>query len=71
MSKLLAVSPLGFTTPHKDMVGAYAISEVTDRAMVSVTARKNCGAAVTTILTKKNGISFEDNRVIIMYLNTL
>ena len=50
--KLHAVSPLGFTTPHKDMVGAYAISEVTDRAMVSVTARKNCGAAVTTILTK-------------------
>ena len=50
--KLHALSPLGFTTPHKDMVGTYAISEVTDRAMVSVTARKNCGAAVTTILTK-------------------
>ena len=52
MPKLHAVSPLGFTTPHKDMVGVYAISEVTDRAMVSVTARKNCCAAVTTILTK-------------------
>ena len=50
--KLHALSPLGFTTPRRDMVGTYAISEVTDRAMVSVTARKNCGAAVTTILTK-------------------
>ena len=49
--KLHAVSPLGFTTPHKDMVGAYTISEVTDRAMVSVTARKNCGSAVEAILT--------------------
>ena len=52
MPKLHALSPLGFATPHKDMVGAYAISEVTDRAMVSVTARKDCGAAVKTILTK-------------------
>ena len=50
--KLHAVSPLGFTTPHKHMVGAYAISEVTDRAMASVTARKDCGAAVKNILTK-------------------
>ena len=52
MSKLLAVSPLGFTTPHKDIVGAYTISEVTDQAMASVTARKDCGAAVKTMLTK-------------------
>ena len=52
MPKLHAVSPLGFTTPHKDAVGAYTISEVTDRAMASVTARKNCGAAVTTILSE-------------------
>ena len=50
--KLHAVSPLGYTTPLKDTVGAYAISEVTDRAMASVTARKDCGAAVKTILTK-------------------
>ena len=52
MPKLYAVSPLGFTTPHKDIVGAYTISEVTDRAMASVTARKDCGAAVKTMLTK-------------------
>ena len=52
MSKLLAVSPLGFTTPHTETVGAYSISEVTDRAMASVTARKDCGAAVKTILKK-------------------
>lgn len=52
MSKLHAVSPLGFTTPHTDTVGAYSISEVTDRAMASVTARKDCGAAVKTILKK-------------------
>jgi sarcosine oxidase subunit gamma len=50
--KLHAVSPLGYTTPHKDTVSAYAISEVTDRAMASVTARKDCGAAVKNILTK-------------------
>ena len=52
MSKLLAVSPLGFTTPQTEIVGAYSISEVTDRAMASVTARKDCGAAVKTILKK-------------------
>ena len=52
MPKLHALSPLGYATPHKDTVGAYAISEVTDRAMASVTARKDCGAAVKTILTK-------------------
>ena len=52
MPKLHALSPLGYATPHKDTVGAYAISEVTDRAMASVTARKDCGAAVKAILTK-------------------
>ena len=52
MPKLHAVSPLGYAAPYNDTVGAYAISEVTDRAMASVTARKDCGAAVKTILTK-------------------
>ena len=52
MPKLHAVSPLGFTKPRKDIVGAYTISEVTDQAMTSVTARKDCGAAVKTMLTK-------------------
>ena len=52
MPKLHALSPLGYATPHKDTVGAYAISEVTDRAMASVTARKDCGAAVKAILIK-------------------
>jgi len=52
VSKLLAVSPLGFTTPQTETVGAYSISEVTHRAMASVTARKDSGAAVKTILKK-------------------
>ena len=52
MPKLHALSPIGYATPHKDTVGAYAISEVTDRAMASVTARKDCGAVVKAILTK-------------------
>ena len=52
MPNLTAVSPLGFTTPHKDTVGAYTISEVADRAMASVTARKESAAAVKNILAK-------------------
>ena len=52
MSKLHAISPLGFTTPHTEIVGVYSISEVTNRAMASVTARKDCGLAVKTILKK-------------------
>ena len=52
MPNLTARSPLGFTTPHKDIVGSYSISEVTDRAMASITARKDAAAAVKTILTK-------------------
>ena len=52
MPKLHAISPLGFATPHTEIVGAFSISEVTDRAMASVTARKDCGAAVKTILKK-------------------
>jgi sarcosine oxidase subunit gamma len=52
MPNLTAVSPLGFTTPHKDVVGAYTISEVADRAMASVTARKGSAAAVKNILAK-------------------
>ena len=52
MPELTAISPLGYTKPHKDIVGAYTISEVTDRAMASITARKDSAAAVKTILTK-------------------
>mgnify|MGYP001161446344 FL=1 len=52
MHRLTAISPLGYTKPHKDIVGAYTISEVTDRAMASITARKDSAAAVKTILTK-------------------
>ena len=52
MLELTAISPLGYTKPHKDIVGAYTISEVTDRAMASITARKDSAEAVKTILTK-------------------
>ena len=52
MSKLTAISPLGYNKPHKDIVGAYTISEVTDRAMASITARKDSVEAVKTILAK-------------------
>ena len=52
MPKLHAVSPLGFTARHEDIVGAYTIREITDRSMVSITARKDCGVAVKTILTQ-------------------
>ena len=52
MSKLHAISPLGYAAPHTNIVGAYSISEVTDRAMASVTARKDCDAVVKTILKK-------------------
>jgi len=49
---LHALSPLGFTTPHSETVGAFTMSEVTDRAMASLTARQGCGDAVKTILGK-------------------
>jgi sarcosine oxidase subunit gamma len=49
---LTALSPLGFTAPHKVVVSTYTISEVTDRAMISITARKGSASAVKTILTK-------------------
>ena len=52
MPNLTALSPLGFAAPHKDTVGAYTISEVADRAMASVTARKGSTATVKTILAK-------------------
>ena len=52
MSKLTAISPLGYTKPHQEIVGAYTISEVTDRAMSSITARKDSVEAVKTILTE-------------------
>ena len=52
MPNLIAVSPLGFTTPYKETVGAYTISEVADRAMASVTARKDSAAAVKNILAE-------------------
>ena len=52
MPNLTAVSPLGFATAHKDTVGAYSISEVTDRSMASVTARKDSAADVRNILAK-------------------
>ena len=52
MPNLTALSPLGYAAPHKDTVGAYTISEVADRAMASVTARKGSSATVKTILAK-------------------
>ena len=49
---LTALSPLGHTVPHEDIVGAYSIREVTDKAMASINARKGSDAIVKAILTK-------------------
>lgn len=52
MHNLQALSPLGFATPHTKTVGDFTVSEITDRAMASVTGCKGCGDAVITILGK-------------------
>ncbi len=52
MPNLHALSPLGFAMPHKESIGSFTVSEIIDRAMVSVTSRKGCEIAVTTILEK-------------------
>lgn len=52
MPKLHSLSPLGFSEPQKIVVGDFTISEVTDRAMASVTARKDCGDRTKSVLSK-------------------
>ena len=52
MPNLQALSPLGFTSPYTETVGDFTLSEITDRAMTSVTSRKGCYSAVKKILEK-------------------
>lgn len=41
MSDFQAITPLGYASPHSEAVGGFTIREITDRAMASVTARKD------------------------------
>lgn len=55
MSKLQAISPLGFVTPLVETHGGFTIREITDRAMASVTARRGQEKAVSKALASLIG----------------
>lgn len=52
MPNLQVLSPLGYIKPYTETVGDFTLSEITDRAMASVTSRKECYSAVKKILEK-------------------
>ncbi|MFV1599002.1 MULTISPECIES: sarcosine oxidase subunit gamma [unclassified Phaeobacter] len=60
MHKLSPISPLGSDTARIDRVGDLTISEVTDQALASVTARKDQEPALRAALGSAHGMTLPD-----------